>query len=171
MGFRSSCYDLHSSNWMTNIQTAPLERLNRTSHRSAPPSPGTSNGEQLPSRLSAIFGFPDSSLSKESACNAGDPGLIPGLGRSLGEGTGYPLQYSGRENSMCIVHGVAKSRTWLSDFHFTSLFLAREPDLHGESIIPWVEVMLFVRCYNSKDGRVLNKHFELLFCDPPKCLH
>ena len=111
MGFRSSCYDLHSSNWMTNIQTAPLERLNRTSHRSAPPSPGTSNGEQLPSRLSAIFGFPDSSLSKESACNAGDPGLIPGLGRSLGEGTGYPLQYSGLENSMCIVHGVAKSRT------------------------------------------------------------
>ena len=44
--------------------------------------------------------------------------------------------------------------------HFTLLSSAREPDLHGESIIPWVEVMLFVRCYNSKDGRVLNKHFE-----------
>ena len=39
-------------------------------------------------------GFPDSSVGKESACNAGDPGLIPGLGRSAGEGTGYPLQYS-----------------------------------------------------------------------------
>ena len=38
--------------------------------------------------------FPDSSVGKESACNAGDPGLIPGLGRSAAEGIGYPLQYS-----------------------------------------------------------------------------
>ena len=45
--------------------------------------------------------------------------MIPGLGRSPGEGKGYPLQYSGRENSMdCIVHGLAKSRTHLRDFHF-----------------------------------------------------
>ena len=56
---------------------------------------------------------------KESACNAGGLGSIPGLGRSPGEGKGYPLQYSGLENSMdCIVHGVAKSRTRLRDFHF-----------------------------------------------------
>ena len=40
------------------------------------------------------MGFPDSSVGKESACNAGDPGSIPGLGRSTGEGIGYPLQYS-----------------------------------------------------------------------------
>ena len=40
------------------------------------------------------MGFPDSSVGKESACNAGDPGLIPGSGRSAGEGIGYPLQYS-----------------------------------------------------------------------------
>ena len=54
--------------------------------------------------------FPDSSVGKESTCNAGDPGSIPGLGRFPGEGKGYPLQYSGLENSMdCIVHGVAKS--------------------------------------------------------------
>ena len=47
--------------------------------------------------------FPDSSVGKESACNAGDPSLIPGLGRSPGEGKGYPFQYSGLENSMdCI---------------------------------------------------------------------
>ena len=47
---------------------------------------------------------------KESACNVGDLGSIPGLGRSPGEGKGYPLQYSGLENSMdCIVHGVAES--------------------------------------------------------------
>ena len=52
------------------------------------------------------FLFPDSSVGKESACSAGDLGLIPGLGRSLGEGNGYPLQYSGLENSMdYIVHG------------------------------------------------------------------
>ena len=49
-------------------------------------------------------------------------GSVPGLGKSPGEGKGYPLQSSGLENSMdCIVHGVAKSRTLLSDFHFTSL--------------------------------------------------
>ena len=56
--------------------------------------------------------FPDGSDSKESACNVGDPGLIPGLGRYPRKGRGYPLQYSGLENSTdCIVHGVAKSRT------------------------------------------------------------
>ena len=54
--------------------------------------------------------LPDSSVGKVSTCNAGDLGSIPGLGRSLGEGKGYPLQYSGLENSMdYIVHGVAKS--------------------------------------------------------------
>ena len=42
----------------------------------------------------SVLGFPNGSVGKESACNAGDPGLIPGLGRSTGEGTGYPLQYS-----------------------------------------------------------------------------
>ena len=63
---------------------------------------------------------PGGSDGNESACNAGDLGSIPGLERSLGEGKGYPLQYSGLENSMdCKVHGVAKSQTRLSDFHFT----------------------------------------------------
>ena len=46
------------------------------------------------------LGFPHSSVGKESACNAGNPGSIPGTGRSPGEGKGYPLQYSGLENSM-----------------------------------------------------------------------
>ena len=63
--------------------------------------------------------FPGSSDDKESTCNAGDLGSIPGLGRSPGEGNGNPLEYSGLENSMdCIVYGVTKSRTRLSDFHF-----------------------------------------------------
>ena len=66
------------------------------------------------------MGFPCGSAGKESTCNAGDRGSIPRLGRSSGEGKGYPLHYSGLENSMvCIVHEVAKSLTWLSDFHFT----------------------------------------------------
>ena len=65
-----------------------------------------------------IRGSPCGSAGKESACNAGDLGLILGLGRTPGEGKDYPLQYSGLENSMdCIVHGVTKSRTQLSDFH------------------------------------------------------
>ena len=58
------------------------------------------------------MGFPGGSAGKESACNAGDLGLILGLGRSPGEGNGYPLQYFGLENLMnCIVYGVKKSRT------------------------------------------------------------
>ena len=102
------------------------------------------------------LGFPDSSVGKESTCNAGNPGSIPGSDRSAGEGIGcplqyfwaslvaqlvenppaiweiwvqslgwssgkekgYPLQYSGLENSMDGVHGATKSQTQLSDFHF-----------------------------------------------------
>ena len=57
-------------------------------------------------------GFPCGSASKESACSMGDLCSIPGLGRSPGEGKGYPLQYSGLENSMDhIVHGFTKSQT------------------------------------------------------------
>ena len=64
-------------------------------------------------------GFPGSSAGEESSCNAGDPASMPGSGRSPGEGKGYPLQYSGLENSIgCIVHGVTKSRIGLRDFHF-----------------------------------------------------
>ena len=70
----------------------------------------------LPSPV--FLGFPDGSAGKESTCNAGDLGWIPGLGRSPGEGTGHPLQYSGLENSTdSIVPAVTKSRTQLSDFH------------------------------------------------------
>ena len=65
------------------------------------------------------MGFPGGSAGKESTCSVGDLGSIPWLVRSPGDGNGYQLQYSGLENSMdCIVHGVAKSWTRLSDFHF-----------------------------------------------------
>ena len=67
---------------------------------------------------------PGDLVSKESACNAGDLGVIPGLARSPREGKGYPLQNPGLENSMAfIVHGVAKSRTRLSGFHFHCLLV------------------------------------------------
>jgi len=70
------------------------------------------SGRTKYTRLGVKKDFPCGSAGKESACSVGDLGSIPGLGRSPGEKIGYPLQYSGLENSMdCIVHGVAKSRT------------------------------------------------------------
>ena len=68
--------------------------------------------ERLPTPV--FLGFPCGSAGKESAYNAGDLGLIPGLGRSPGGGKGYPLQYSGLEISM----NCTKSQTLLNDFHF-----------------------------------------------------
>ena len=72
--------------------------------------------EEFASRKKYNWGFPSSPAGKESACNAGDAGLIPGSGRSPGEGCGNPFQYSYLENSMdrghwsATVHGVAKGR-------------------------------------------------------------
>ena len=81
-------------------------------------------------------GFPGGSVVKESACNAGDPGSVPGLGRSPGEGNSNPFQYSCLENSMdrgawqAIVHGLAESQTRLSNFTFTfSLYFIFKPTL------------------------------------------
>ena len=80
--------------------------------------------DRLPTPV--FLGFPCGSAGKESARNVGDLGSIPGLGRSPGEGNGYPLQYSGLENSIdCLAHEVTKSRTRLSDFHFTFTFMRR----------------------------------------------
>ena len=70
-------------------------------------------------------GFPGGSDGKASACNAGDPGSVPGSERFPGEGNGHPLQYPSLEDPMdrgtwwATVHGVTKSQTWLSDFAFT----------------------------------------------------
>ena len=72
---------------------------------------------------SVFLGFPGSSARKESACNEGDLGSIPGLEDPLKKGTGYLLQNTGLKNSIdCIVHGVAKSWTRLSDW--TNWFLS-----------------------------------------------
>ena len=69
-----------------------------------------------------FLGFPCGSAGKESICNAGDLGSVPGLGISPGDREGYPLQYSDLENSMdCVVRGVTKSQTQLNNFHFPQL--------------------------------------------------
>ena len=90
--------------------------------------------DRLPNPV--FLGFPCGSAGKESTCNERDLGSVPGLGRFPGEGKGYPLQYSGLENSMdCIVRGFAKSRTWLSD-------LEKEMATHSSILawrIPWME--------------------------------
>ena len=91
--------------------------------------------------------FSGSSEGKESACNVGDPGSMPGLGRSPREGNGNPLQYSCLENPMdggawqATVHGVANSRTWLSDLAYTQL--KQTPTGHSLSCLlmyfsPWL---------------------------------
>ena len=68
--------------------------------------------------VSFLRGFLGSSAGKESTCNAGDSSSISGLGTSPGGGNSYPLQYSGLENYRdCIVHGVRKSQTRLSNCH------------------------------------------------------
>ena len=73
--------------------------------------------DRLPTPV--FLGFPCGSTGNEFTCNEGDLGLTPGLGRSPGEEKGYPLQYFGLETSMdCIVQGVSKSWTRLSNFHF-----------------------------------------------------
>ena len=69
-----------------------------------------------------VKNLPAREKKKESACNVGDLGSIPGLGKPPGEGKSYALQYSGQENSLeCTVHRVPKSRTQLRDFHFCLL--------------------------------------------------
>ena len=87
--------------------------------------------------------FPCGSADKESACNVGDLGSIPGLGRSPGEGKGYPLQYSGLENPMdCIIDEVTESQTQLSDFPFYfPMYLA----IQFENIYPYTDLYTNVR--------------------------
>ena len=83
----------------------------------------------------ALLGFPGGTAGKESASSEGDLGSVPELGRSPEEGKGYPLQYSGLENSIdCIVHGVAKSWTRLSDFNFHFLLFGMPCRAHNMSV-------------------------------------
>ena len=90
--------------------------------------------------LKSHLGFPGDSDGKESACNVGDPGSVPEWGRSPGEGIGYPLQYSGLENSMdCMVCGIAKTLTRLSNFHFHFTLLPEFFKTHEILSIPYLQ--------------------------------
>ena len=69
--------------------------------------------------IDGILGFPDSSVGKESACNARDHSLIPGSGRSAGEGIGYPLQYSSAFLVAQLVKNLpAMQETWVRSLHW-----------------------------------------------------
>ena len=116
--------------------------------------------------------FPGGSAGKESACNAGDLGSSPGLGRSPGEGKGYPLQCSGLENSIdYTVHGVAKSQTRLSDFHFFP-FSSNPPRALGggrydNTLSPTFKNISFImrlRRVSVTEGGVLSCSMKTLGC-------
>ena len=86
------------------------------------PGVRTSAREGICHPLQYSWAFLVALAGKESACKEGDLGSIHGLGRSPGEETSYPLQYSGLENCLdCIVHGVTKNQIQLSDFHFQKI--------------------------------------------------
>ena len=101
------------------------------------------------------MGFLGGSDSKESSCNTGDLGSIPGLGRSPGEGNSYPLQYTGLENSRdCIVHGVTKSQTWLS---FTQMLFTHKQKVICGTI--WRNVDGTASDSDTRDYILYNNYF------------
>ena len=138
------------------------------------------------------WGFPSSSVGKASACNTGDPGAIPGLGRSPGGGNGTPLQYSSLENPMdrgawwATVHGVAKSRTWLSNWHALFMLMTYHHTvfiyvsaggcmryLYFLKSVLWItyfEILLIV-ARKIKDNTVScwSAQLWLTLCDPMDC--
>ena len=114
------------------------------------------------------MGFPGGSEVKASACNAGDLSLIPGSGRSPGEGNGNPLQYSCLENPMdggawwATVHGVAKSRTWLSNFTFTFFFQGQSPFSPNSTTLCWFQNYFkwnFIWSSDNQLGQVIGWKF------------
>ena len=104
-----------------------------------------------------IMDFPDSSVSKESTCNAGDPSLIPGSGRSTGEGIGYPLQYSWASLVAQLVKNLpAMWETWVRS-------LGWEDPLHKgtaahSSILAWT-----VQPMGSAKSRIPLSNFHFLY--------
>ena len=117
------------------------------SYSQFPPATYFTNGN-------VYVGLPLWSAGKESVRNVGDLGSIPGLGRYPGEGKGYPLQYSGPENSMdCIVQGVAKSQTWLSDFHFQCMFQCYSLKL-SQPLLPLCPKLCSLCLHNSESFKI-----------------
>ena len=117
-------------------------------------------------------GFPGGSDGKASACNAGDPGSIPGLGRSPGEGNGNPLQYSCLENSMdwgawwARVHRVAKSQTRLSDFTFIALSTSQVTQWQGIRL-PKQDMQVWFLGQEDPLEKVMATHSSILAWEIP----
>ena len=110
-----------------------------------------------------MLGFPCSSAGKEPACNVGDLVLIPGLGRSPGEGKGYPLQYSGLQNSMdCIVHSVTESDTTEQLSLVVMLLLRKLNYFSSENKKKIIEVALTFHTgiLNTREDSLAAKEFE-----------
>ena len=118
-------------------------------------------GDEISSLQAAALGFSGSPVYKESACNAGDLGSIPGMGRYPGEGNGYPLQYSCLENPMdrgawwATDHGVAKSQTRLSVFTFTFFHSC------STRSVRWSQNGLSIFCVSNTFHKAVNISFNL----------
>ena len=136
---------------------------------------------QSPFDMSLLFfeGKPWYLRGKESTCNVGDPGLIPGLGRSPGEENGNPLQYSYLENSVdrgawwATVHGVAESWMWLNDncivLWALSYYLTQSdiPDSSCRFPVPALESAITLRSPGFFQLGVVFKSWDL----GAKCAH
>ena len=109
---------------------------------------------------SFLLGFPYDSSGKEFACNAEDLDSIPRLGRSPGEGKGYPLQYSGLENSIVfcniVIHRITESWTWLSDFHFHFIYICSFFFIYNLIYLSFF-VMFWLICLKVNDSACLFK--------------
>ena len=116
--------------------------------------------------LNLTWGFPGGSYGKESACNAGDLGSIPGFGRCPREGNGCPLQYSCLENSVdsrawqATVHGVAQSQTWLSTtgIHGNQIIQGANPDCDRQWHTPWSHWLMVLTVLNEENKRMWTKY-------------
>ena len=115
--------------------------------------------DKLPSPV--FLGFPCGSAGKEYAYNAVDLHLIPGLGRSHGEGRSYPLQYSGLEDSMdCTVHGITKSQTQLSNLKkkkikgckISKLHNILQPIIRNNTNFSIKNKIIFIKSLNTQRG-------------------
>ena len=105
------------------------------------------------------WGLPCWFSGKESPCNEGDLGSTPGLGRSPGEGKGYPFQYSGLENSTdCVVYEVAKSWMRLSDFHFYHICIFTHMHIWWNAFFAYCQV---IDCFGSTISHLkVNNNFK-----------
>ena len=117
--------------------------------------------DRLPTAV--FLGFPCGSAGEEFTCNAGDLGLIPGLGRSLGEGKSYPLQYSGLDNSLdCIVHGVAKSRACFEKLAGTNNIYSWQYQMtQGTQEVPQIRWNRYYSCRNHSHSPKDNQKKDL----------